>query len=105
MAVALMVIAIYVCFLQYVLRFFCKFRKKDLHIRYIILTFAVSTQKFYDMVIQQGTKAPKPVEVKRTEEVVRKIVVKKPGSEEVYHVGLQAEEKDGTLKINLGDND
>jgi hypothetical protein len=46
MAVALMVIAIYVCFLQYVLRFFCKFRKIDLHIRYIFLTFAVSTQKY-----------------------------------------------------------
>lgn len=33
MAVALMVIAIYVCFLQYVLRFFFKFRKKDLFLR------------------------------------------------------------------------
>ena len=57
------------------------------------------------MIKQQGTETPQAAEVKRTEEVVRKIVVKKPGSEEVYHVGLHAEEKDGTLKINLGDND
>lgn len=59
----------------------------------------------YNMVIQQGTETPQAAEVKRTEEVVRKIVVKKPGREEIYHVGLQAEEQDGTLKINLGDND
>ena len=57
------------------------------------------------MIKQQGTETPQAAEVKRTEEVVRKIVVKKPGSEEVYHVGLQAEEKDGTLKINFGDDD
>ncbi len=65
----------------------------------------MSNKYFNDMVIQQGKETPKPAEVKRTEEIVRKIVVKKPGSEEVYHVGLQAEEKDGTLNINLGDND
>lgn len=57
------------------------------------------------MIKQQGTETPQAAEVTRTEEVVRKIVVKRPGSEEVYHVGLQAEEQDGTLKINLGDND
>ena len=57
------------------------------------------------MIKQQGTETPQAAEVTRTEEVVRKIVVKRPGSEEVYHVGLLAEEQDGTLKINLGDND
>ena len=57
------------------------------------------------MVIQQGTETPQAAEVTRTEEVVRKIVVKRPGIEEVYHVGLQAEKKDDTLKINLGYND
>ena len=57
------------------------------------------------MVIQQGTETPQAAEVTRTEEVVRKIVMKRPGSEEVYHIGLKAEEQDGTLKINLGDND
>lgn len=59
----------------------------------------------YNMVIQQGTETPQAAEVTRTEEVVRKIVVKRPGNEEVYHIGLKAEEQDGTLKINLGDND
>ena len=58
------------------------------------------------MIKQQGTETPQAAEVTRTEEVVRKIVVKRPGSEEVYHVGLMAEEQNGTLKINLGgDND
>lgn len=60
---------------------------------------------FENMIKQQGTEKPQAAEVKRTEEIVRKIVVRKPSSEEVYHVGLQAEKKDGTLKINLGDND
>jgi hypothetical protein len=58
------------------------------------------------MVIQQGIEAPKPAEVKRTEKIVRKIVVKKPGSEEVYHVGLEAEKiDDSLLRINFGDCD
>lgn len=86
------------------MHFFCNFRKKDLQITKNNLTFA-STQKFKYMIKQQGTETPQAAEVTRTEEVVRKIVVKRPGSEEVYHVGLQAEEQDGTLKINLGDND
>ena len=88
------------------MHFFCNFRKKDLQITKNKLTFAsTSTQKFKYMIKQQGTETPQAAEVTRTEEVVRKIVVKRPGSEEVYHVGLQAEEQDGTLKINLGDND
>lgn len=58
------------------------------------------------MVVQQGAETPKQAEVKRTENVVRKIVIKKPGSEEVYHVGLEAEKIDDSLiRINLGDND
>lgn len=59
----------------------------------------------YNMVIQQGQTPPQVQQSEKSEEIVRKIVVKRPGREEVYHIGLKAEEQEGTLKINLGGDD
>jgi hypothetical protein len=54
---------------------------------------------------QEGTPAPKAAEVKKTEEVVRKIIIDQPGRKQVYHVGAEVTEQDGTLRVNLGDSE
>lgn len=57
------------------------------------------------MIVEQGQTPPEVQQSEKSEEIIRKIVVKRPGKEEVYQLGLKAEEQNGTLKINLGDND
>lgn len=57
------------------------------------------------MIVEQGQTPPEVQQSEKSEEIVRKIVVKRPGREEVYHIGLKADEQDGTIKINLGDDD
>lgn len=54
---------------------------------------------------QEGTSAPVAEEVKKSETIIRKIVVDVPGRHEVYHVGAKVDKVDDTLKVDLGNEE
>ncbi|MBQ3981148.1 MAG: hypothetical protein II631_03775 [Treponema sp.] len=54
---------------------------------------------------QEGTAAPVAEEVKKTEEIVRKIVIDVPGRHQEYHVGLKAEADGDVLRMDLGNEE
>ena len=53
------------------------------------------------VIYQQGTQVPKTEDVKKKEEVVRKIVIDVPGRRQEFHVGLKAEVENDKLNLKL----
>ena len=54
------------------------------------------------MIHEEGMPAPAEREIKRVEQIVRTIKVKKIDREEIYHLGAKVEPDGDTLRVDFG---